>query len=138
MGDGRSNGCLGRASVPSGASTGKYEALELRDNADDFLGLGVSRAINNINTEIFDVLSGRSPFDQYLIDHDMIELDGTLNKSRLGANAILGVSLAVCKAAALASNTPVWKLIGGFNANYLPVPLMNIFISPFCSLIAKI
>ncbi len=122
-----SNGCLGRASVPSGASTGKYEALELRDNTDDFLGLGVSRAVNNINTEIFDILSGRSPFDQYLIDHDMIELDGTLNKSRLGANAILGVSLAVCKAAALASNTPVWKLIGGFNANYLPVPLMNIF-----------
>ena len=94
-----SDGSVGRASVPSGASKGKYESLELRDNTETFNGLGVEIAVNNINTEIHDVLEGRSPFDQRSVDFDLIELDGNENKSRLGANAILGVSLAVCKAA---------------------------------------
>ncbi len=122
-----SDGSIGRSSVPSGASKGKYEALELRDRKlDNFNGLSVEKAINNINTEIFDILSGRSPFDQYGIDQSMIELDGTPNKERLGANAILGTSLAICKAAARSLNIPLWKYIGGINGGSLPVPMMNV------------
>ncbi len=122
-----SNGIIGRSCVPSGASKGKYEALELRDNNNEkFNGLGVTKAINNINSEILDVLSGRSPFDQNDIDNTMIELDGTPNKQRLGANAILGVSLAVCDAAAKSSNLSLWQYIGGINTNSLPVPMINI------------
>ena len=122
-----SDGTIGRSCVPSGASKGKYEALELRDNdTDRYNGLGVKDAVNNINTEILDVLSGRSPFDQNEIDRSIIELDGTPNKERLGANAILGVSLAVCNAAAKSAKTPLWKYIGGINSSSLPVPMMNI------------
>ncbi len=122
-----SDGTLGKSCVPSGASKGKYEALELRDkDTKQFHGLGVKKAINHINTEILDVLSGRSPFEQNEIDKSMIDLDGTPNKKRLGANAILGVSLAVCDAAAKSMNVPLWKYIGGINSTYLPVPMMNI------------
>ncbi len=122
-----SDGSIGRASVPSGASTGKYEAFELRDNDKSFYnGQGVTKALENINIEIFNTLSGRNPFDQKSIDNDLIELDGTKNKSRLGANAILGVSLAIARSAALSLNIPLWKYLGGIRANTLPVPMMNI------------
>ena len=122
-----SDGSLGRASVPSGASTGKYEAFELRDNDKSiYNGKGITKALENINIEIFNTLSGRNPFDQKGIDNDLIELDGTDNKSRLGANAILGVSLAVARSAAISLNLPLWKYLGGIRANILPVPMMNI------------
>ena len=121
-----SDGVIGRASVPSGASKGKYEALELRDNSDNYHGLAIEKALNNINTEISDILIGRSPFEQRSIDMDMIELDGTKNKRRLGANAMLGVSLSVCKASANSMKIPLWKYLGGINCNTLPVPMMNI------------
>ena len=122
-----SDGSLGRASVPSGASTGKYEAFELRDNDKSiYNGKGITKALENINIEIFNTLSGRNPFDQKGIDNDLIELDGTDNKSRLGANAILGVSLAVARSAAVSLNLPLWKYLGGIRANILPVPMMNI------------
>ena len=122
-----SDGSLGRASVPSGASTGKYEAFELRDNDKSiYNGKGINKALENINIEIFNTLSGRNPFDQKGIDNDLIELDGTDNKSRLGANAILGVSLAVARSAAISLNLPLWKYLGGIRANILPVPMMNI------------
>ena len=113
-----SDGSMGRAAVPSGASTGKYEAVELRDKDKAiYNGMGVKQAIKNVNTEIFDILSGRDPFDQKNIDSDMIELDGTDNKSRLGANAILGVSMAVARSAACSLQLPLWKYIGGIRAN---------------------
>ena len=122
-----SDGSLGRASVPSGASTGKYEAFELRDNQKSiYNGKGITKALENINIEIFNTLSGRNPFDQKSIDNDLIELDGTDNKSRLGANAILGVSLAVARSAATSLDIPLWKYLGGIRANTLPVPMMNI------------
>ena len=122
-----SDGSMGRAAVPSGASTGKYEAVELRDKDKAiYNGMGVKQAIKNVNTEIFDILSGRDPFDQKNIDSDMIELDGTDNKSRLGANAILGVSMAVARSAASSLQLPLWKYIGGIRANTLPLPMMNI------------
>jgi enolase len=122
-----SDGSMGRAAVPSGASTGKYEAVELRDKDKAiYNGMGVKQAIKNVNTEIFDILSGRDPFDQKNIDSDMIELDGTDNKSRLGANAILGVSMAVARSAANSLQLPLWKYIGGIRANTLPLPMMNI------------
>lgn len=122
-----SDGNMGRAAVPSGASTGKYEAVELRDKDKAiYNGMGVKQAIKNVNTEIFDILSGRDPFDQKTIDSDMIELDGTDNKSRLGANAILGVSMAVARSAANSLQLPLWKYIGGIRANTLPLPMMNI------------
>ena len=122
-----SDGSMGRAAVPSGASTGKYEAVELRDKDKAiYNGMGVKQAIKNVNTEIFDILSGRDPFDQKNIDSDMIELDGTDNKSRLGANAILGVSMAVARSAACSLQLPLWKYIGGIRANTLPLPMMNI------------
>ncbi|UZO79222.1 phosphopyruvate hydratase [Aquimarina sp. ERC-38] len=120
------SGVLGRAAVPSGASTGEHEAVELRDGSKSYMGKGVQKAIDNVNTIIAENLIGFSIFDQNLIDHTMIELDGTANKSKLGANAILGVSLAVAKAAANELNMPLYRYIGGVSANTLPVPMMNI------------
>jgi len=121
------NGILGRASVPSGASTGIYEACELRDgDADRYLGKGVSRAVENVNREIAPALKGKNVLQQAQIDRLLIHLDGTSNKSRLGANAILGVSLASAKAAANALGIGLYRYIGGSNANILPVPMMNI------------
>ena len=121
------NGVVGRASVPSGASTGIYEACELRDgDRDRYLGKGVSQAVANVNGEIAAALKGMDVLDQVKIDRAMIQLDGTPNKSRLGANAILGVSLASAKAAANALGIGLYRYIGGSNANVLPVPMMNI------------
>ena len=120
------NGVLGRAAVPSGASTGEHEAMELRDGGKAFLGKGVLKAVENVNTIIADELLGTSVFEQNLIDQMMIDLDGTPNKSNLGANAILGVSLAVAKAAANELGLPLYRYIGGVSANTLPVPMMNI------------
>jgi len=121
------NGAIGRAAVPSGASTGKYEAVELRDgDKDRFLGKGVLKACSNIDEEIADALIGESVFDQREIDQIMIDLDGTDNKAKLGANAILGVSMAVAKAAALEAGLPLYRYLGGPNAHVLPVPMMNI------------
>ncbi len=121
------SGHIGRAAVPSGASTGKYEAVELRDgDKDRFLGKGVLNACNNIDNMILDALVGVDVRDQIYIDETMKELDGTKNKSKLGANAILGVSLAVAKAAAKASGQSLYRYVGGVNAHVLPVPMMNI------------
>ncbi len=120
------DGSFGRAAVPSGASTGAHEAIELRDGGRDFLGKGVTKAVDFVNGEIFDEVQGMDALDQIGIDHAMIELDGTPNKARLGANAILGVSLAVAKAAADSSDLPLFKYLGGPNAHVLPVPMMNI------------
>lgn len=120
------NGVLGRAAVPSGASTGEHEAVELRDGGKDYMGKGVSKAVENVNGAIAEELLGYSVFDQNLIDQAMIELDGTPNKAKLGANAILGVSMAVAKAAANELNLPLYRYIGGVSANTLPVPMMNI------------
>lgn len=123
------SGDMGRAAVPSGASTGEFEAVELRDgDKSRYLGKGVSAAVKNVNEKIADELidSAIDPLDQISIDNFLIELDGTKDKSNLGANAILGVSLAVCKAAASFSGLPLYRYIGGSNANILPVPMMNI------------
>lgn len=120
------NGILGRAAVPSGASTGEHEAVELRDGGKDFMGKGVSKAIENVNTTIAERIVGYSVFEQNLIDKAMIDLDGTSNKGKLGANAILGVSLAVAKAAANELGLPLYRYVGGVSANTLPVPMMNI------------
>ncbi|MFV8224918.1 phosphopyruvate hydratase [Christiangramia aquimixticola] len=120
------NGIMGRAAVPSGASTGEHEAVELRDGGDDYMGKGVATAVDNVNGEIASKLLGFSVFEQNLIDQTMIDLDGTPNKSKLGANAILGVSLAVAKAAANELNMPLYRYVGGVSANTLPVPMMNI------------
>jgi len=120
------NGVLGRAAVPSGASTGEHEAVELRDGGSDYMGKGVKKAVENVNTIIAEELLGYSVFDQNLLDATMIELDGTPNKSKLGANAILGVSLAAAKAAANELNMPLYRYVGGVSANTLPVPMMNI------------
>ena len=121
------NGILGRAAVPSGASTGTHEAVELRDNDKSiYLGKSVYQAINNVNTVFRENLKGAYVIDQSEIDAKMIELDGTPNKSVLGANAILGVSLAVAKAAAEESRMPLYRYIGGMNSNLLPIPMMNI------------
>ena len=120
-------GVLGRAAVPSGASTGKHEAVELRDgDKSRYVGKGVTQAVENVNTTLNDNLQEMSVFEQNLIDQTMIELDGTDNKSKLGANAMLGVSLAVAKAAAITAGQPLFRYIGGVNANTLPVPMMNI------------
>lgn len=122
-----SDNVLGRAAVPSGASTGKHEAVELRDNdKGQFMGKGVRKAVDNANKTIAEKLLGVSVFEQNLIDQTMIDLDGTPNKSKLGANAMLGVSLAVAKAAAQTLGQPLFRYIGGVNANTLPVPMMNI------------
>jgi enolase len=121
------NGFLGRAAVPSGASTGIHEAVELRDDDKNvYLGKGVLKAVENVNELVYPELLGLSVFDQNLIDKIMIELDGTTNKGKLGANAILGVSLAVAKAAAQEAGMSLYRYIGGVNANTLPVPMMNI------------
>lgn len=120
------NGVLGRAAVPSGASTGEHEAVELRDGGKAYMGKGVSKAVENVNRIIAEELLGFSIFDQNLIDKVMIEIDGTPNKGNLGANAILGVSLAVAKAAAQELGLPLYRYIGGVSANTLPVPMMNI------------
>ena len=121
------DGTVGRAAVPSGASTGMYEAVELRDgDKDKFLGKGVLNAVKNVNDTIAEELIGTNVFDQTYIDKTLIQLDGTKNKEKLGANAILGVSLAVANAAANALNMPLYRYIGGINAKVLPVPMMNI------------
>ncbi|HVJ78691.1 MAG TPA: phosphopyruvate hydratase [Hyphomicrobium sp.] len=121
------DGAEGRAAVPSGASTGAHEANELRDeDKGRYLGKGVLKAVDAVNGEIFDAISGMDAEDQRGIDAALIKLDGTPNKSRLGANAILGVSLAVAKAAAKSNNLPLYRYIGGVNAHVLPVPMMNI------------
>ena len=121
------DGSIGRSSVPSGASTGIYEACELRDgDPGRYLGRGVSNAVHNVNTEIAEALLGADALDQAAIDRTLIELDGTPNKSRLGANAILGVSLACAKAAAASLGLSLYRYIGGSNAKMLPVPMMNI------------
>ena len=121
-----SDGSFGRAAVPSGASTGAFEAVELRDGGERYLGKGVLSAISNIQKEIAPELIGADPFAQRAIDKLMIDLDGTANKSKLGANAILGVSLAVARAASNSKKMPLYKFIGGENADLLPVPMMNI------------
>ncbi len=121
------NGVLGRAAVPSGASTGTHEAVELRDNDKGYyLGKSVLKAVNNVNTVLKDDLVGMYVYDQNAIDAKMIALDGTDNKAQLGANAILGISLAVAKAAAEDSRLPLYRYVGGVNANILPIPMMNI------------
>ncbi|MCL4641786.1 MULTISPECIES: phosphopyruvate hydratase [Olivibacter] len=121
------NGFVGRAAVPSGASTGMHEAVELRDgDKSRYLGKGVLKAVENVNTKIAEALRGIDVFEQNAIDKIMIELDGSENKGNLGANAILGVSLAVAKAAAQESRQPLYRYIGGVNANTLPIPMMNI------------
>lgn len=120
------NGISGRAAVPSGASTGQHEAVELRDNGPAYLGKGVKQAVENVNKNIAEALAGCDVFEQQSIDKIMIDLDGTPNKSKLGANAILGVSLAVAKAAAIESHQSLFRYVGGVNAKTLPVPMMNI------------
>ncbi len=120
------NGVIGRAAVPSGASTGEHEAVELRDGGNSYMGKGVLKAVENVNTTIAEELLGVSVFNQNDIDQLMCELDGTPNKSKLGANAILGVSLAVAKAAAQELGMPLYRYVGGVSANTLPVPMMNI------------
>ena len=119
-------GFRGRAAVPSGASTGEYEAVELRDGGKEYLGKGVLKAVENVNDIIAEEIVGMNVFDQNLIDKTLINLDGTPNKSKLGANAILGVSLAVAKAAAEELGIPLYRYVGGVSANNLPVPMMNI------------
>lgn len=122
-----SSGAYGRAAVPSGASTGTHEAVELRDgNKKQYMGKGVLKAVENVNNKIASEVVGFSVFEQNLLDKIMLELDGTPNKGKLGANAILGVSLAIAKAAAMEAGLPLYRYIGGVNANTLPVPMMNI------------
>jgi len=120
------DGSFGRAGVPSGASTGAYEAAEKRDGGARYLGKGVAQAVEAVNTEILDALMGMDAEDQIIIDRTLIDLDGTENKARLGANAILGVSLAVAKAAAEAAGLPLYRYVGGTGARLLPTPMMNI------------
>ena len=122
-----SDGAFGRAAVPSGASTGKYEAVELRDGDNSrYLGKGVKKAVNNVNTTIADAIIGLDAFNQKYIDNIMIELDGTPNKSNLGANSILGVSIAVAKAASNAKNIPLYKYLNNNSIYTMPIPMMNI------------
>src|SRR5690606_13626782 len=121
------DGVMGRAAVPSGASTGAHEATELRDgDAARYNGKGVTKAVDAVNGEIFDALAGMDAEDQRGLDEALSALDGTRNKSRLGANAILGVSLAAAKAAAQSAQLPLYRYIGGVSAHVLPVPMMNI------------
>jgi len=120
------DGSMGRAAVPSGASTGVHEAVELRDGGPRYLGKGVERAVEAVNSELFEAIGGMDAENQLHIDQTMIELDGTPNKSRLGANAILGVSLAVAKAASESAGLPLYRYVGGAGAHVLPVPMMNI------------
>jgi enolase len=120
------SGAAGRAAVPSGASTGEFEAVELRDGGDAWAGKGVTKAVANVNGELADAVRGLDPADQGSLDRAMVELDGTANKGRLGANAILGVSLAAAKAAAAEAGLPLWRYLGGEAAHLLPVPMMNV------------
>ena len=120
------SGAAGRAAVPSGASTGEFEAVELRDGGELWAGKGVSTAVANVNGELAEAVNGMDPADQETLDGRMIELDGTPNKGRLGANAILGVSLAAAKAAAAEAGLPLWRYLGGEAAHVLPVPMMNV------------
>lgn len=120
------SGLVGRAAVPSGASTGEFEAVELRDEDASYMGKGVSKAVEHVNDEIAGELVGYDVFNQVEIDNYMIALDGTPNKSRLGANAILGVSMAIADAASQSLNMPLWRYLGGVNAKVLPLPMMNI------------
>ena len=120
------DGSFGRAAVPSGASTGAHEAVELRDGGKRYLGKGVEKAVEAVNSKIFDAIAGMDAESQLLIDQTLIDLDGSANKGNLGANAILGVSLAVAKAAAQAAGLPLYRYVGGVNAHVLPVPMMNI------------
>jgi enolase len=121
------DGLVGRAAVPSGASTGEHEAVELRDgDKKSYMGKGVLKAVNHVNTTIQDALVGQSVFEQTSIDELLLDMDGTENKANLGANAILGVSMAVCRAAANTTGLPLWRYMGGVNAKTLPVPMMNI------------
>jgi enolase len=120
------SGAAGRAAVPSGASTGEFEAVELRDGGEAWAGKGVTEAVGHVNGELAEAVSGMDPADQDALDRTMIELDGTPNKSRLGANAILGVSLAGAKAAAAEAGLPLWRYLGGDAAHVLPVPMMNV------------
>ena len=120
------DGSMGRAAVPSGASTGAHEAVELRDGGKRYLGKGVEQAVDAVNGELFEAIGGMEAENQMHIDQTMIDLDGTANKKRLGANAILGVSLAVAKAAAEAAGLPLYRYVGGAGAHVLPVPMMNI------------
>jgi len=120
------SGAAGRAAVPSGASTGEFEAVELRDGGDRWVGKGVSKAVANVNGELADAVHGMDPADQEALDRAMIDLDGTPNKGRLGANAVLGVSLAAAKAAAAEAGLPLWRYLGGEAAHVLPVPMMNV------------
>ncbi|HAG03901.1 MAG TPA: phosphopyruvate hydratase [Lachnospiraceae bacterium] len=124
--DGSGNQVLGRAMVPSGASTGQFEAVELRDGGSRYCGKGVEKAVNHVNEDIAPEIIGMNALDQTAVDNAMIQLDGTPNKAKFGANAILGVSMAVARAAAEALNMPLYQYLGGFNAKTLPVPMMNI------------
>jgi enolase len=123
---GLKSGAAGRAAVPSGASTGEHEAVELRDGGEAFAGKGVTKAVANVNGDIRDAVTGLDAADQEALDRTMIELDGTPNKGRLGANAILGVSLAAAKAVAAEEGTSLWRYLGGDGAHILPVPMMNV------------
>src|SRR2546423_5537376 len=120
------SGAWGRAAVPSGASTGEFEAAELRDGGSEWLGKGVMRAVASVNGEIADAVRGQDASSQAALDRMLITLDGTPNKSRLGANAILGVSLAAAHAAAAEERQPLWRYLGGETAHVLPVPMMNV------------
>ncbi|PHS23894.1 MAG: phosphopyruvate hydratase [Robiginitomaculum sp.] len=120
------DGAMGRAAVPSGASTGKHEAVELRDGGERYGGKGVQNAVENVNVEIYNAIGGMDAEDQRRLDETLIALDGTPNKGRLGANAILGVSLAVARAASQSLGTPLYRYMGGVNARLLPTPMMNI------------
>ena len=129
------NGVKGSAMVPSGASTGQFEAVELRDKEKRYLGKGVEKAVTNVNTRLADRLIGKNALDQMEIDAMMIEADGTENKSKYGANAILGVSIAVAKAAANGLGIPLYRYLGGVGANRLPLPMMNILNGGACVII---
>ena len=121
------DGSIGRAAVPSGASTGEHEAVELRDGDQQrYLGKGVQTAVSNVNIKIADALHGQDAADQRRVDDTMIELDGTPNKAKLGANAVLAVSMACARASAIAMKTPLYRYLGGVSASILPVPMMNI------------
>src|SRR3954462_11431726 len=120
------SGAHGRAAVPSGASTGEFEATELRDGGDAYGGRGVTKAVGNVNGEIASAVAGVDALDQSGLARSLIELDATPNKSRLGANAILGVSLAAARAAAAEEHVPLWRYLGGETAHLLPVPMMNV------------
>src|SRR5690606_6557850 len=119
------SGASGRAAVPSGASTGAFEAVELRDGGDRYRGKGVTKAVASVNGELRDAVVGMEALDQRAVDAAMLDLDGTDGKGRLGANAILGVSLAVARAAADELELPLWRYVGGPNAHVLPVPMLN-------------